>query len=90
MGWTNWKDMTPAQCVEAVKSRPEWHMSEFSRFDFLICKNGHVSKRKGGGSHELSDQSCNILYKEIIGEDVCSKGDNHEWKPGVTFHFSHK
>jgi hypothetical protein len=86
-GWTLWANMTSTQRVEAVRLRPAWHLSDFYRWDFFIRKDGHVSERRGGGAHRLSDESCDRLIRDGIGGPVRSKGDNREWKPGVTFHF---
>lgn len=87
MGWTPWAKMTDAQRLEAIKLRPQWHMSEFPRFDFYIRKDGHLSLAPGGGSHSLSDESCAEELRKLGGA-IRSKGDNREWKPGVTFHFN--
>ena len=86
MGWINWTDMTPTQKLEATKSRPHWHISDFPKFDFWVRKDGHVSQRKGGGSHQLSDASANEILAKYRNP-IRSKGDLREWKPGITFHF---
>ena len=88
--WVNWSKLSAKQKLEALNMRPAWHPSDFGKFEFWVCPDGHVSRRRGGGSHRLSEQSCNLnlLLKEIFGEAIRSKGDNREWKPGVTFHFS--
>lgn len=88
VGWGDWSKLTTKQKLEAARMRPAWRLSDFRKFEFWVCPDGHVSRRRGGGSHQLSDRSCNALLKEISGEAVRSKGDNREWKPGVTYHFT--
>lgn len=87
MAWVDWSKMTDKQRLEAIHMRPAWHLSDFRRFEFYVKKDGHVSRRRGGGSHQLSERGSKEILRGIAGEDVRSKGDNREWKPGVTFHF---
>lgn len=88
MGWVNWSKLTASQKLEATKLRPAWHLSDFQKFNFWIRKDGHVSEARGGRAHQLSDAAiCEDIVKAISGEDIRSKGDNREWKPGVTYHF---
>jgi hypothetical protein len=86
MGWVDWKALTAAQKTEAVRMRPTWKLSQFRDFEFWIRKDGHVSERRGGGSHQLSARACNDELRKY-GDDVRTKGDLREWKPGVTYHF---
>lgn len=87
MGWVDWSKLTATQKLEAAKSRPAWHLSDFRNFEFWVRKDGHVSERRGGGSHQLSEQACNEQLRELSGKAVRTKGDLAEWKPGVVFHF---
>lgn len=86
MGWVDWSKLTTTQKLEAAKARPAWHLSDFRQFEFWVRKDGHVSERRGGGSHQLSERACKELYRKFCG-DVRTKGDLREWKPGVVFHF---
>lgn len=84
MGYAIWKDMTPAQRLEAIKLRPQWHMSDFPNFAFWIKADGHVSQR--GGHHQLTEKAYQRAITNLNAAPR-SKGDLAEWKPGVTFHF---
>lgn len=84
MGLVLWKDMTPAQRVEAIKLRPKWHMSDFPNFEFWIKADGHVSRR--GGHHRLTEEAYQRA-KANMEAPPRSKGDLSNWKPGTTFHF---
>ena len=84
--WVDWKQMTLTQKKEAIDLRPTFHPSDFGKFEFWIKPDGHVSKRRGGGSHRITDAEINLQIAKYKGE-VRSKGDNRDWKPGVTFHF---
>lgn len=85
MAYVKWKDMTPAQRVEATKLRPHLHMSDFPRFAYWIKPDGHVSRR--GGHHELTEEAYNAEIAKYYGPPD-DKGGLTKWKPGVIFHFS--
>lgn len=86
MGWVDWSKLTDLQKVEAILARPAWSLKDFRKFEFWIRKDGHVSERRGGGSHQMSEQACNEHLREFAG-DTRTKGDLREWKPGVIYHF---
>ena len=84
MAYVEFKKLTPAQRVEAVKLRPRWHMADFKNFAFWVKADGHLSRR--GGHHELLEGAYQAIIKRYEAPPR-NKGDLAEWKPGVTFHF---
>lgn len=85
MAYIEFTELTTAQRLEAIHLRPAWHLSNFRKFQFWIKPDGHVSHRKG--HHQIGAEGDAMIDAMLEGDDVRSKGDNREWKPGVTYHF---
>lgn len=85
MTFARWESLTDEQKRVIHSLRRHWKPDEFKLFQYKLRKDGDVSRRKG--DHEPTPEYNAALDKMLRGEDVRSKGDNREWKPGVTFHF---
>lgn len=79
--------LTDAQRAEAIALRPTWKPEEFPNFAFWVKPDGHLSRHKGG--HILTEAAYQAVLARVSAP-VRSKGDLHDWKPGVVFGFSNK
>lgn len=85
MAYARWEELTVNQKRVVHSLRRHWSPGDFKLFQYKLRKDGDASRRKG--DHKPTPEYGAALDKMIRGEDVRSKGDNREWKPGHSFSF---
>ena len=85
MKFARWEELTSEQRRHVHSLRRDWKPSDFILFEYKINKDGSLSRKKG--DHQPTPEYKAALYKALCGEDIRSKGDNREWRPGHSFTF---
>lgn len=70
-------------CVKEIYN--EWDAEQHEDFAFWIRKDGQLANRRAG-RHAMTDEAAKRRLAEY-GNDVRTKGDLREWKPGHAFSF---
>ena len=85
MPLVKYTEMPPYQqhCVREIYS--DWKPEQWADFAFWIRKDGQIALRRSG-RHRMTDEAAK-RHLARYGEDVRTKGDNREWKPGHSFSF---
>jgi hypothetical protein len=80
-GWHDYEDLPKRLQMEAKLARPRWGISDFSRFQFRVKPDGHISCRLG--EHQLTKAASAIMDEELelnFRPARADKGDIHHLK----------
>lgn len=83
MSYRPYAEMLEDEQAVARSLRSDWKLEEFPRFEFWVCKDGHISRKPG--HHRLTETAFAEIKARFL-DDPRTRGDLRDWKGAPTFH----
>lgn len=80
-GWYDFDDLPTRLQMEAKLARPRWDAGDYTRFQFRVMADGHISRKPG--DHQLTQAQRDLMDAELASTfrpANAKKGDIHHLK----------